>query len=108
MSSPAAEDDPATEITDRIGRTLHALMPADATRIRALGDAGDEWARATLEFEDSTGIFVGFALARLPAPEARSITSAVLALHRLMRDYDPWDSFVITVDRNGCVTVDYS
>ncbi|WP_194814894.1 hypothetical protein [Nocardia sp. XZ_19_385] len=107
MSSPAASGDPAAEITDRVGRILHALLPDEAVRIRAVGDVGDEWARTTIEFDDGTGVFRALALDRLPVCDARSITGDMMALHRLMDDYEPWDSFVITVDRSGCVTVDY-
>ncbi|GAB2639392.1 hypothetical protein [Nocardia goodfellowii] len=108
MNSAAAAGDPATEITDRIGQTLRAILPADAVRIRATGDAGDGWTRTAIEFQDSTGVFRGFALDQLPAYEAAAITGDMITLRQLMSDTDPWDSFVITVDRTGSVTADYA
>ncbi|MEU8901824.1 hypothetical protein [Nocardia sp. NPDC048505] len=106
MSSPAAAGDPATDITDRVARTLRAALPPGAARLRARGDIGPGWARTTLEFDDGAGTFRRFALDRVPAYETAAVTGDMMALHELHAG--AWQSFVVTVDRNGCVTIDYS
>jgi len=98
------------EISNRIGRTLLAIMPADAESITATAQVADDWDEISFAFRDAHGTTGWFSMHDHPDEAARDIVDALADLRRLMSEngQEAWTHAEFAVGRDQHFDVAFS
>jgi hypothetical protein len=103
-------DEREHEVVNSIGGILLNLMPADAVKITAKGDLGEESAGVSIEWETPTGDTKYFPFDNQPFEEIIHLSDAFISLRDLMvaGGHEAWQGIAFSVERDGQFDVDLS
>ncbi|RKR92109.1 uncharacterized protein DUF600 [Micromonospora pisi] len=103
-------DENQDQVVNTIGGILFKLMPADAVKIIATGDLGEESAGVSIQWRTAAGNSGHFPFDEQPFEEIIQLSDAFVSLRNLMvaDGHDAWQGITFTVERDGQFDVDLS